>query len=49
VAILVEELGGKPVIAESSAAGVDTEKVIEATGYGELRAVDQVIIDDPPF
>ncbi len=33
---LVKEAGGIPVIAESSAAGVDTEKVIEFTGYDKL-------------
>ncbi len=45
VAILVEELGGKPLIAESSAAGVDTEKVIEATGYSELRDEGYEVVD----
>jgi len=45
VAILVKELGGKPIIAESSAAGVDTEKVIEATGYKELRAEGYDVVD----
>ncbi len=45
VAVLVEELGGKPFIAESSAAGVDTEKVIEATGYQELRDEGYEVVD----
>jgi len=45
IAILVEELGGKPVIAESSAVGVDTEKVIEATGYDELRKEGYSVVD----
>ncbi len=37
LADLVVENGGRPVIAESSAAGVDTEKVIDAAGYNQLR------------
>jgi len=45
IAIMVEELGGKPVIAESSAAGVDTEKVIQATGYAELREEGYQVVD----
>ncbi len=45
VADFVSELGAKPVIAESSAAGVDTEKVIEAIGYQSLRQQGYEVID----
>ena len=34
VADLVREAGGRPVIADSGAVGVDTEEVLQATGYG---------------
>lgn len=37
IADMVKELGAEPVIAESSAAGVDTEKVIEFAEYNKLR------------
>ena len=42
---LVKEAGGIPVIAESSAAGVDTEKVIEFTGYDKLREEGYEVVD----
>ena len=45
VADMVRELGAKPVIAESSAAGVDTEKVIVATDYTRLRDQGYEVID----
>ena len=45
LADLVAELGGKPVIAESSARGVDTEKVMEAMGYGLLRQQGYEVVD----
>ncbi|MFV0529618.1 MAG: DUF362 domain-containing protein [Lachnospiraceae bacterium] len=45
VADLVAEAGGVPMIAESSAAGVDTEKVIEFTGYDKLREQGYPVID----
>jgi len=45
VADIVLELGAKPIIAESSAAGVDTEKVIEATDYTQLRNQGYEVID----
>ena len=45
VADMVRELGAKPVIAESSAAGVDTEKVIEATDYVQLRNQGYEVVD----
>ena len=38
LANLVLELGGRPVIADAAAVGVDTEKVIEFMGYDRLRA-----------
>jgi uncharacterized protein (DUF362 family) len=45
VADIVKELGARPVIAESSAVGVDSTKVIEASGYRELREKGYEIID----
>lgn len=45
VADYVRELGGRPVIAEASAAGVDTEKVIRATGYDRLREEGYEVVD----
>jgi uncharacterized protein (DUF362 family) len=37
VADIVNDLGAKPIIAESSAVGVDTEKVIQQSGYRLLQ------------
>jgi uncharacterized protein (DUF362 family) len=37
LADIVLEVGGQPVIAESSARGVDTERVMEVMGYDSLR------------
>lgn len=45
VADLVIELGARPVIAESAAAGVDTEEVMEATGYSRLRGLGYEVVD----
>lgn len=45
VADLVKEAGGQPVIAESAAAGVNTEKVIEACGYDKLRDMGYDVVD----
>ena len=45
IADIVSEMGARVVIAESSAVGVDTEKVIEASGYGELRRKGYNIVD----
>jgi uncharacterized protein (DUF362 family) len=45
IAELVKEMGAEPVIAESSAAGVDTEKVIEVGGYGKLRELGYQVVD----
>jgi uncharacterized protein (DUF362 family) len=45
IADIVRELGARPVIAESSAVGVDTEKVIRESGYGELREMGYEIVN----
>jgi uncharacterized protein (DUF362 family) len=45
LANLVRELGGRPIIAESSAIGVDTEKVIEKMGYHRLREEGYEVVD----
>ena len=45
IADIVTEMGARVVIAESSAVGVDTEKVIEASGYEELRRKGYNIVD----
>ena len=45
IADIVKELGARPVIAESSAVGVDSEKVIQASGYRELREMGYEVID----
>lgn len=45
IADMVRELGAEPVIAESSAAGVDTEKVIEFGRYDKLREQGYNVVD----
>jgi uncharacterized protein (DUF362 family) len=45
IADIVIEMGARAVIAESSAVGVDTEKVIETSGYGELRRKGYDVVD----
>ncbi len=45
IADIVSDLGARPVIAESSAVGVDTEKVIEASGYRNLREMGYEVIN----
>jgi uncharacterized protein (DUF362 family) len=45
VADLVKEAGATPIIAESSAAGVDTEKVIEKAEYDVLRKQGYQVVD----
>lgn len=45
IADKVKELGAEPVIAESSAAGVDTEKVIEFGHYNKLREQGYEVVD----
>ena len=45
VADIVRDSGARPVIAESSAIGVDSEKVIEQSGYLKLRELGYEVID----
>jgi uncharacterized protein (DUF362 family) len=45
VADLVKDAGGKPIIAESSAIGIDSEKVIANSGYQQLRDMGYEIVD----
>jgi len=45
LADIVKGLGASPVIAESSAVGVDTEKVIKASGYRELRGMGYEVVN----
>ncbi|MFI5340316.1 MAG: DUF362 domain-containing protein [Candidatus Methylomirabilales bacterium] len=45
VADLVSELGAKPVIAESSARGADTEAALQIMGYEELRQQGYHLVD----
>ena len=45
VADLVKDAGGKPIIAESSAIGIDTERVIANSGYQQLRDMGYEVVD----
>ncbi|UCF90893.1 MAG: DUF362 domain-containing protein [Desulfobacterales bacterium] len=45
LADIARDFGARPVIAESSAVGVDSEKVIQQSGYGRLRAMGYEVID----
>jgi len=45
VADIIRDFGARPIIAESSAVGVDTEKVIANSGYGEIRREGYEVID----
>jgi uncharacterized protein (DUF362 family) len=45
VADIVMDAGARPVIAESSAIGVDSEKVIQQSGYSKLREMGYEVID----
>jgi uncharacterized protein (DUF362 family) len=45
VADMVKDAGARPIIAESSAIGVDSEKVISASGYQQLRDMGYEVID----
>lgn len=45
VADLVREMGARPIIAESSAVGVDTQKVIEGSAYRELKEKGYEVLD----
>jgi uncharacterized protein (DUF362 family) len=45
VADIVKDLGARPVIAESSAVGVSSEKVIQESGYRKLREMGYEVVD----
>ena len=45
LADIIKELGARSVIAESSAVGVDSEKVIENSGYRELREMGYDVVN----
>ena len=45
IADIVKELKARPIIAESSAIGVDTEKVIRESGYQELRNMGYEVVN----
>jgi uncharacterized protein (DUF362 family) len=45
VADIVKDIGARPVIAESSAVGVDSQKVIQESGYRQLREMGYEVID----
>ena len=45
IANMVRELGAKPIIAESSFVGLDTEEAIQVAGYGKLRKDGYEVID----
>lgn len=45
IADILGELGAEPIIAESSAVGVDTEKAFEKAGYLKLRELGYKVID----
>jgi len=45
IANMVKEIGAKPIIAESSAVGIDTEEAFKAAGYDKLRDEGFEVID----
>ncbi len=45
IADMVQELGAKPIIAESTGVGLDTEESIQGAGYGKLREEGYEVID----
>jgi len=45
VADIVKDIGARPVIAESSAVGVNSEKVVQESGYRQLREMGYEVID----
>lgn len=45
IADIIRGMDARPVIAESSAVGVDSEKVIQDSGYRELREMGYEVID----
>jgi uncharacterized protein (DUF362 family) len=45
VADIVKDIGARPVVAESSAVGVNSEKVILESGYRKLREMGYEVVD----
>jgi uncharacterized protein (DUF362 family) len=45
VADIVKDMGARPLIAESSAVGVNSEKVIQESGYRKLREMGYEVVD----
>ncbi len=45
VADIVKELGARPVIAESSAVGIDTQQIIDSSGYKDLKEMGYELIN----
>jgi len=45
IANMVKEIGAKPIIAESSSIGADTEEAFKVAGYGKLRDEGFEVID----
>jgi len=45
VADIIGDAGAKPIIAESSAIGIDSENVIAGSGYQELRDMGYEVVD----
>jgi len=45
IANMVRELGARPIIAEASAVGYDTEEAIQGADYGKLREEGYEVID----
>jgi uncharacterized protein (DUF362 family) len=45
IADVVKEVGGNPVIGESSSIGISTEEAIQAAGYGKLREQGYTVLD----
>ena len=45
VADCVKEVGAHPIIAESSAIGIDSEAVVAASGYRDLREMGYTVVD----
>lgn len=45
IADMVKEIGAKPIIAESSAVGIDTEAAFKAAGYLKLREEGYQVVD----
>jgi len=45
VADMVKDAGARPIIAESSAVGIDTERVIAESGYKQIREMGYEVVD----